>query len=84
MSNISNTRGNQLKMQLTHIHYNLRKHFFSNKIIAVWNSLPNDVVSVHSTNIFKNCLDKFWFHQALKFDWKADITRIGSRNFKCS
>jgi len=28
MSNISNTRGNQYKMQLTHMHYNLQKHFF--------------------------------------------------------
>jgi hypothetical protein len=46
----------ELKMQLTHIHYNLRKHFFSSRIIAVWNNLPNDVFSVHSTNIFKNYL----------------------------
>jgi len=52
MSNISNTTGNQFKMHFTHIHYNIRKHFFSNRIIAVWNSLPNDVVSVDSTNIF--------------------------------
>jgi len=73
-------------MQLTHIHYidyNLRKHFFINKIIAVWSSLRNDVVSADSTNSFKNRLDKFWFNQDLKFDWKADITGIGSRRLKC-
>ena len=68
--NISNTRGNKFKMQLTHIHYNLRKHFFSNRIIDVWNSLPNDIVSADSTNIFKNRLDKFWCNQDFKFDWK--------------
>ena len=83
MSNISNTRGNKFKMQLTHIHYNLRKHFFSNRIIDVWNSLPNDIVSADSTNIFKNRLDKFWFNQDFKFDWNADITGIGSRSLKC-
>jgi len=36
------------------MHYNLRKHFFSNRIIAVWNSLPNIIVNAESTNIFKN------------------------------
>jgi len=40
-------------MQLTHTHYNLRKHFFSNRIIAVWNSLPNIIVNAESTNLFK-------------------------------
>jgi len=41
LSNVLNTRGNIYKMQLTHMHYNLREHFFSNRIIAVWNSLSN-------------------------------------------
>ena len=59
VSNISNTRGSQCNVPLTHIHYNIRKSLFSNKIIAVWNSLPSDVVSVDSTNILKNRLDKF-------------------------
>ena len=80
MSHVSNTRGNKYKLQLTHIHYNLRKHFFSNRIIEVWNSLPNDVVLAESTNIFKNRLDKFWANQDFKYDWNADISGIGSRS----
>ena len=76
---VFNTRGNVYKMQLTHLHYNLRKHFFSNRVVAVWNSLPNMVVSAESTNIFKNRLDKLWTYQDFKFDWNADITGIGSR-----
>ena len=32
LSNISNTRGNMYKLQLTHVHYNLR--FFSNRIVT--------------------------------------------------
>jgi hypothetical protein len=82
MSNISNTRGNKFKMQLTNIHYNILKRFFSNKIIAVLNSLPNDVVLVDSTNIFKNRLDQFLINQDLEVIWSADITGIGSRSFK--
>jgi hypothetical protein len=53
LSHVSNVRGNIYKMHLTYMHYNLRKHFFSNRIVVVWNSLPNTVVSAESTNIFK-------------------------------
>jgi len=60
--------------------YNLRKHFFRNRIIAVWNSVPNIIVNTESTNIFKNRLDRFWVNQEFKFDWHADIARIGSRS----
>ena len=80
MSNISNTRGNRFKMQFPHIHYNIRKYLFSNRIIAIWNSLLNDVVSVHSSNIFKNRLDKFWYNQDPRFNWRTDIARTGSRS----
>jgi len=38
LSNVFNARGNIYEMQLTHMHYNLRKHFFSIRIIAVWKS----------------------------------------------
>ena len=78
-SHVSNTRGNIYKMQLTHMPYNLRKHCFSNRIVSLWNSLPNIVVSAESTNIFKNRLDKFWANQDFKFDWNADVAGIGSR-----
>ena len=78
LSNVSNTRGNMYKLQLTHVHYNLRKHFFSNRIVAVWNSLPNIIVNAESTNKFKNRLDRFWSDQEFKFDWLADITGIGN------
>ena len=57
---VSNTRDNIYKMQSTHMHYNLHKHFFSNRIVAMWISLPNTVVSSESTNTFINHLDNFW------------------------
>jgi len=62
------------------MHYNLRKHFFSNRIIAVWYSLPNIIVNAEFTKIFKNRLDRFWVNQEFKFDWHADIAEIGSRS----
>jgi hypothetical protein len=79
-SQVCNTRGNSYKLQELLVHYNLRKHFFSNRIIAVWNGLPNTVVSAESTNTFTNRLDKFGVNKDVKFNWKADITGIGSRS----
>ena len=71
-------------MHLSHMHYNLRKHFFCNINVQVWNSLPNFVVSAESTNMFKNRLDKFWYNQHIKFDWNADISGIDSRSINKS
>ena len=84
MTNITNIRGNKFKMQSARIHYNIRRHFFSVKVIAVWNSLPNDVVSIDLTNLLKNRLDKLWYNQDLTFNWNANITGIGSRSLKCT
>jgi len=62
------------------MHSNLHKHFFSNRIIAVWNNISNIIVNAESTNIFKNRLDRFWVNQEFKFDWHADVAGIGSRS----
>jgi len=53
---------------------------FSARIINIWNSLPNSVVDVCTANAFKERLDKFWQHQAVKFDFTADLTVTGNRS----
>ena len=42
--------------------YDLRQ-FFTNRIVNMWNSLPNEVVHAESTSTFKSRLDKFWSNQ---------------------
>jgi len=79
MFNVSTTRGNQINMQLTHIHYNLQKHIVSNKVIDVWNSLPNKVVCADSINTF---LVSSLYNYDLKFGWKAKISGIRSHSLK--
>ena len=37
-------------------------------------SLPNSVVDASTVNAFKARLDKFWSHQAVKYDSTADLT----------
>ena len=46
-----------------------------------WNSLPESVISASTTDSFKNKLDKFLSNQDLIFDYKAELTGIGSRSF---
>ena len=54
------TRGNNYKLIQHHCHYDLRKLSFTSRVIPIWNSLPNHVVSADTINTFKNHLDKFW------------------------
>ena len=79
-SKIKFTRGNDYKLDTVCTSYELRKHFFTNRIINIWNSLPNDVVKADTTNQFKNRLDWFWRNQELIYNYKAELTGIGSRS----
>ena len=53
---------------------------FSVCTVNIWNSLPNYVVDVNTVNQFKVCLDKFWMHQDVKYNFTADLTGIGDRS----
>jgi len=59
-------------MQLP-IHFDMRKFSFTNRIAPMWNSLPDSVVSANMIDTFKIRLDRFWFDQEIKYNWKADI-----------
>ena len=74
------TRGHQYRLFPQHVHYDLRKHFFSNRVISAWNSLPEFVVSAHNVNSFKSRLDSFWHDQDARFNWHIEIARAGNRS----
>ena len=75
------TRGNKYKLYMKQVNYDLRKYFFSNRIIAVWNSLPDHVVASVSINMFKNRLDKFLHAQDLYYNWEANLSGTGDRSY---
>jgi len=45
-----NTRNHRYALQQSHIHYDMRKFNFSNRIIPIWNSLPDYVVASPTIN----------------------------------
>jgi len=53
---------------------------FSNRIIPIWNSLPDYVVASPIINTYKSRLDKFWENQDVRYNWKSDISFTGSRS----
>jgi len=43
-----NLRGHHLKQQLSHSRLNVRKNFFSQRVVLEWNSLPKLVIEASS------------------------------------
>jgi len=66
------TRGNLYKLDKHRTKY-LRK-YFTNRIINLWNNLPDTVVMSETVNQFKNRLDKFWSNQDLTYNYNASGT----------
>ena len=73
------TRGNRYKIGHSHFRYDLRKYYLVNRIIGLWNSLPDHVVEAETVNCFKKRLDRFLTNQSLYYNWEDDLTGIGSR-----
>ena len=61
------------------VKYDLRKYSFSVRVVNIWNSLHNWVVSANTTDTFKARLDKFWHNQDIVYDFRAQLqgTEVG-------
>jgi len=74
------TKGNKYKINNYTFYYNIRKYSFCPRVVNVWNSLPENVVDAENTNTFKTRLDKFWQNKDMLYDYRAELTGIGSRS----
>ena len=53
------TRGHSLKLVKHYSRLDLRKNYFTQRVVDYWNKLPSDVVSVSTVESFKVKIDKF-------------------------
>jgi len=74
------TRDTKYKLIQHHCCCDLRKFNFTNRVMPIWNSLSNYVVSADTVNSFKNRLDKFWSNQEALYNHKADLHGTGNRS----
>ena len=47
---------------------NLCKNSFTNRVVAIWNQLPNNIVATKTINSFKKLLDEFLIDIQEDFD----------------
>ena len=61
------TRGHKFKLNKQRSNTNIRKHFFTNRIVDSWNALPSDVVEVETVLNFKTKIESFYSDNEMKF-----------------
>ena len=62
------TRGHFLRLTKHRCRLDIRKYFFTSKVVNVWNSFKGkEVVYTSSVNAFENNLDKFWYNHPTRF-----------------
>jgi len=73
LSSNTHTRGNISKLKVNYSRLHVTKYSFCNRVVSVWNKLPDFVVSSPSVLSFKVNLDKAWSKEAFLFDFKAYV-----------
>ena len=51
------TRGHKMKLTIHHNRLDIRKYSFSQRVVPVWNSLPESCISASSLRLFKGMVD---------------------------
>ena len=74
--NTNTNRGHPLKLLKQRCARDIRKNFFSNRIVNIWNNLPSAVVTSKNTDTFKRRLDKYWINHPMVYDHNCDYNEI--------
>ena len=72
----SRTRGHAFKLNVVRCKHDLRKFSFCNRVVNIWNSLPDFVVNSLSINSFKNNLDSMWIKEDFYYDFDSSTVHF--------
>ena len=73
VENHERNRGHPLKLYKRKHRTKIRGHYFGNRIIDGWNSLPENIVSAPSLNSFERRLDKYWKNQQIVYNFRSNL-----------
>ena len=73
LSDVEQTSGHNKNLRKLSCKINKRKNYFSNRVIDVWNNLPQVAVSAKSVKDFEIAIDKHWENQEIKYNHNANI-----------
>ena len=83
--NTSTTRGNSKKLTKNRSRLDVRKFYFTNRVVDLWNSIPDSIVCAKSVKSFENRLDKLWSEHPMKFDFYNDyLSYTGTSKYSYS
>ena len=72
-------RGHNKKIYKFRSKLNLRKNFFTQRVVDIWNMLPSNVVNAPTTKSFEKRLDKAWKDQDLVYNFEALLQRTTAK-----
>ena len=75
------TLGHQYKIVEKRCRLDQRKHYFTNRVVNVWNNLPSSVVSAKNVKTFENRLDRVWKEHPMMYDYE-ESDQTGSKMHK--
>jgi hypothetical protein len=71
LAEVRSLRGHSLKLFKERSRLEVRKNFFSQRIVNQWNSLPQLVVDANNVNMFKTRLDRYWNEMGIQIGYQA-------------
>ena len=69
------TRGHRYKLEKRRSRTQLRANFFGNRIVNMWNGLPEEVVTAQSVSSFKGRFDRATSGNRYSMEWGSVTTR---------
>ena len=73
---VHSTRGNSKKLFKRKALHNICRNSFSHRVVDIWNSLPEEVISAPSVKAFEARLDKHWSNLVVRFSFDQALSNM--------